>query len=66
MKVPCKDCTERVLGCHAECKKYKAYTNELKTIRLNRMNQNEKDEYFVRQAHTVKEYQRKNFIKGRK
>lgn len=25
MKPPCKDCSKRVLGCHATCKEYKAY-----------------------------------------
>ena len=22
---PCKDCTDRVLGCHGKCEKYQAY-----------------------------------------
>lgn len=24
-KVPCKNCTERVVGCHSTCKRYKEY-----------------------------------------
>lgn len=29
MKNPCKDCTERVLGCHGTCEKYRGYRKEL-------------------------------------
>lgn len=26
---PCKDCKDRHIGCHAHCKKYKAYRREI-------------------------------------
>ena len=26
---PCKDCTDRALGCHGRCEKYKAYRVEV-------------------------------------
>lgn len=29
---PCKDCEERHLGCHSECKRYLEYLNEHKEI----------------------------------
>lgn len=25
MKVPCKDCKDRELGCHSQCERYKEY-----------------------------------------
>jgi hypothetical protein len=28
MKVPCKDCTKRVLGCHSWCPDYQKYHEE--------------------------------------
>lgn len=33
MKSPCKDCPDRVLGCHAECGRYLAYVEALEKIR---------------------------------
>lgn len=35
MNAPCHGCEERVPGCHAECRKYKAYHEE----RLNILKQ---------------------------
>lgn len=34
MKVnyPCKDCTDRCIGCHSECDKYKDATNKNKEL----------------------------------
>lgn len=29
-KAPCKDCTDRILGCHTICEKYKHYKEEYK------------------------------------
>ena len=28
MTAPCKDCPDRVLGCHSSCDKYKAFREE--------------------------------------
>ncbi len=28
MNAPCKDCPDRVLGCHSTCEKYKAFQTE--------------------------------------
>lgn len=33
IKPPCKDCTERYIGCHNECAKYKDYRVNLDTAR---------------------------------
>lgn len=33
MKCPCKDCPDRVLGCHSECGRYLAYQEALERIR---------------------------------
>ena len=29
--VPCKDCTDRQLGCHSTCSKYKQYATDRST-----------------------------------
>lgn len=33
IKIPCKDCTERVLGCHGKCKRYKTFKKEIELAR---------------------------------
>ena len=30
MNAPCKDCTDRVLGCHSVCEEYKLFHEERK------------------------------------
>lgn len=37
MKPPCRYCDKRCLGCHSTCKEYKAYDEERKEIRRERM-----------------------------
>ena len=29
---PCKDCPDRVVGCHGKCEKYKAYRVEVEKL----------------------------------
>lgn len=36
MIAPCKDCTERKVGCHADCDKYKEYRRALDAINQKR------------------------------
>lgn len=36
MMPPCKDCTERVLGCHGQCSKYLTYKTQLDACNANR------------------------------
>ena len=57
-KAPCKDCPDRHLGCHSQCEKYKAYTEERKRISDLRMkNRNaDWDYYEVRSKHRRKDY----------
>jgi hypothetical protein len=33
VKSPCKDCPDRVLGCHSECGRYLAYVEALEKIK---------------------------------
>lgn len=37
LEVPCKICTERVLGCHGMCKDYHAYAKELGNAKKSRI-----------------------------
>lgn len=32
---PCKGCTERVVGCHSNCEKYKEFKDYVAKIRKN-------------------------------
>lgn len=40
---PCKDCTDRVLGCHGHCEKYAAFRAE--TERVKALVKEQKDKY---------------------
>ena len=33
---PCKDCSDRVVGCHSSCDKYKQYRSELDEFKAKR------------------------------
>lgn len=33
MKAPCKDCADRVIGCHIDCKRYIDSVNEYEEIK---------------------------------
>jgi hypothetical protein len=37
MMSPCKDCADRVLGCHSSCESYQAYTEKVKALRERRI-----------------------------
>ena len=39
MTPPCKDCTERNLGCHGKCGRYAAYKQEREQIRKAKMDE---------------------------
>lgn len=32
MKVPCKNCNDRHIGCHSKCEAYKEYTVQVKAV----------------------------------
>jgi len=37
MNVPCKNCTERKLGCHAVCKAYREFDKSRKELSQKRL-----------------------------
>jgi len=43
---PCKDCTNRILGCHSTCEKYQEYAAHQAKTNNNRFLDHLKDEYF--------------------
>ena len=47
MTAPCKECTERKLGCHTTCDKYQEFNKQRELIRQNRLKSFQKDEYFI-------------------
>ncbi len=42
---PCKDCEERVLGCHASCERYLSFKKEADLIRAKVVKQNFLDRF---------------------
>jgi hypothetical protein len=44
---PCKDCPERVLGCHSTCEKYIAFREERDKMLAARYKANRNDGYFA-------------------
>lgn len=40
MIAPCKDCPDRVVGCHGKCEKYQAYRVEVDELKLERAKKN--------------------------
>lgn len=38
MKVPCKSCARRTVGCNAECREYREFLKENEKIKKNRKN----------------------------
>lgn len=43
----CKDCADRVIGCHSSCEKYLKAQQILKGIREAKMRENDIDDYTV-------------------
>ena len=41
---PCKDCSDRRIGCHSECEKYKDCADKARQIRDQRAINNQKDD----------------------
>lgn len=57
IKAPCKECTERHVGCHATCEGYQAFVKECERVREERRKRNE-------EIHFQKQSIRKNKKKG--
>ena len=53
LNAPCKDCDNRNIGCHGQCKKYQDYSVENKKLNDFRKKNNQTDyDYFeVRKRH---------------
>lgn len=45
MKPPCKECPDRVLGCHKTCEKYLAYREQLDAERAQKTTENDSNYY---------------------
>lgn len=43
---PCKDCTDRHIGCHSECDKYKYWKARLEEVKKAKEEQHKKDEAY--------------------
>lgn len=54
MKVPCKDCHERHMGCHAECSIYKEFQAECEKVRSLRELEHQKDRHTVENVHQIR------------
>lgn len=55
---PCKDCTDRQLGCHDTCDAYTQYSKERRRIRAEQAAQNQ--DYFAFVNRVYKHNRRKN------
>ena len=49
MKPPCKDCPDRVLGCHKTCEKYLAFREEVDAEHAQKVAENDAI-YYQRQT----------------
>ena len=47
MKGPCRDCKDRVIGCHSTCDKYLDYTEYLAKVRRGRNREKQFYEYLA-------------------
>jgi hypothetical protein len=54
LRPPCKDCTERRLGCFSFCDKYLAFAAERKAIREKRQKVVAINTYEVERNHRIK------------
>lgn len=42
---PCKDCSDRHVGCHGDCEKYKAYRSDLESKHEHEKQENSYHDY---------------------
>ena len=59
---PCKDCTERHIKCHAECDRYKQWSDKLSAIKANK----EKEISYAAYYHDAVTRHDSKLIKGSK
>ena len=60
MKVPCKDCPNRQVGCHSTCEKYIEYKKESDRLREERRVRCEANQ-FIREENERKYKRTKNY-----
>lgn len=48
-KPPCKDCEERIVGCHGSCERYLAYRKDVSQIQERRAQANKEQGIYVEQ-----------------
>ena len=55
---PCHKCTERIMGCHAECKKYKEFKHqraeEYKKMKATYIHERKIEDYEIKQKIKIK------------
>lgn len=62
---PCKDCTDRIVGCHSYCDKYLKFAKERDRVCKIRNNEIQMDTYFIdRISETNEKYWRRVRKKG--
>lgn len=44
---PCKDCADRICGCHSTCEKYMTFADERRQISAAKLKYNEEQDFFV-------------------
>lgn len=64
LKPPCKDCTDRKVGCHSICEKYLVYDEERKRINSERAKYRQLENDLVAVQMTMKKRDRKNENNG--
>jgi len=60
-KAPCKDCSDRCVGCHSNCDKYKAFKEENERVKVLSRKNKEIETYERVRSANVKEAKRGKF-----
>ena len=47
---PCKDCTERKIGCHGKCERYKAFKEYHEAEKQQKIREGNAADYFIESA----------------
>lgn len=57
---PCKGCSERFVGCHSNCEKYKEFTQENDEIRKKRQSHYFYDDYAIKKTQSFRKFRQKH------
>ena len=66
MDAPCKDCIERVLGCHAQCEKYKNFVYQRIELSRTIRRDNEPEIARVEAQERMKKRSRSQFMQSKR